>query len=175
MNSTIVTQMLGVIVQSYAGILAIGVAFFVFLIQQYISRLKDLDKEIMSDMKLYAPQLGPTRLMKFQNEVLEGDHSVQGWLHTFGSNTESYEFQQIMRLVDERKSLNERTMPTIWFQFYFLSSSIVFVYNLSLLFGLSIGLVCSEWHIYLAYILSIIGLVPIVIFAWKIVSLFKKD
>lgn len=144
MDLSLVAQMLGVIVQSYAGILAIGSAFFVFLIQQYNSKLKDLDNEIIRDMKLYVHQIGssPTRLMKFQNEVLEGDNSVQEWIKQFTHvkiNFESYEFQQIMKLVDERKLLDRKRelVPNSLFGSYLAVCIGVFFFSLTLLASLN--------------------------------------
>ena len=53
-------------------------------------------------------------------------------------------------------------------------SSIVFSYNITLLYVLSTGYVFKDWWYFIAYILAVIGLSPIGIFAWKIGSLLRE-
>lgn len=96
MDLNFVSQMLGVIVQSYAGLFAIGVAFFIFLTQLFEDRLNNvsglLDGNIRSIMDVITHEINTitheqknpddsiTLKHKLRDEVTKGTLSFSEWL-----------------------------------------------------------------------------------------------
>lgn len=54
MESQIAVQILGVIVQSYAGILAIGAGFFTFMVQRFRDELRYTEEKIRRSIDIIA-------------------------------------------------------------------------------------------------------------------------
>lgn len=193
MDSENVIQILGVIVQSYASILAIGAGFFTFLVQRFRDELRFAEEKIernvdiiaeafahyglhreLIDFKVGAIEQGPDWVKDELNKIYRrGDalYRIQlskGQLQAIENLKVQYPRYKGL------KQKGERT-PYILFSGFLLFCSLVIILSL-----ISIGLIdiivesqISNQIVWFIEGIASVGVIYVAFFGWRIATIFR--
>lgn len=193
-NLDIAVQMLGVIVQSYASILAIGTAFYTFMIQFHKSRIDSLIEEITeeSDQALQEifqthPSLFYESRLSFKNDVLSGRVAFSNWLNEMRASisgetglmsafdANSGDLMLVGDRVEDKNVQHKKSASLSLRNFilFFGVCAAVFGFSLGLLWRLSMNIAFLEIEITIAWALAVFGLFPVAWVAFQIAHAFR--
>jgi len=181
--------MLGVIAQSYAGRLAIGLTFFTFLMQQMDNRLQasynELYEKTTNIIFNLHPNNQPVLVNRWRDEVYHGDLSFLKWFNSIEltpirkiTEKDTEEIIEIDSLLESFKRERKRfyDLPRSDFRRFMGARIAVFFYSVTFLWfiAMQFSVPFLEFFILVNWIISLVGLIPIMSFGTKLLSFFRK-
>lgn len=193
MDSQTVVQILGVIVQSYAGILAIGAGFFTFMVQRFRDELKYAEEKIQRNIDIIAEAYVQNELYQelvdfkvgaieqgtnWIKEELNKVHKKGQWLCRLQlSNGQKQALKNLETQYPNYQKLKERSerMPYKLFTGFLLFCSFVIILSLTImgLVDFIVEVQFSNLTVWSIEFVAAIGIAYVAFFGWRIATIFK--